>query len=374
MVGPCKIVAERLGGIAAEEDRPGVADLGHDRKGISGDDLKVLGRDRVGRFYKVIQAVADEDIAVICKGFLNDLFSGEHLQKSVDLVGNRLCERLIRRKKDRACHGIVLCLREKVRRDEPGVGRLVRDHKDLAGACDRVDAGHAKTRFFGKGYENVAGARDLVHLGNGLRAIGHSCDRLRAADLVDLCRARNVRSCNRAGRCLAVCTGGRAHDDLLNACHLGRDNIHQNAGGIHSAAAGHIAARNRDRCDLLPQDHAVLSGCDPAVSLLLFVIAADVLRRLLHDFDQFGIQRRIRLLDLFSRYAQRIGREMAFVELLAVFEQGVVAVLTDIVNDLLDGLLIIAVIGGAAADQLLKGLRFCILIKLYYSHTVANPL
>ena len=169
----------------------------------------------------------------------------------------------------------MFCLGKQIRGNKTGIGSLIRDHQDLTGTRDRVNAGHAETGFLGKGHINIAGTCDLIGLWNGLCAISHGRDGLGSAGLVDFRRARNVGSHHAASRYFSVRTGRRDHNDLLNAGYFGRHDIHQNAGGIDRPAAGHITARHLDRGDLLSQDDAVLTGRDPAVDLLLLVIDTD---------------------------------------------------------------------------------------------------
>ena len=48
MVGTGAVIAQRLGGVVAEEDRAGVADAAEERLRIGDRQLEVLGRDAVG--------------------------------------------------------------------------------------------------------------------------------------------------------------------------------------------------------------------------------------------------------------------------------------------------------------------------------------
>ena len=70
-------------------------------------------------------------------------------------------------------------------------------------------------------------SNDLGHLRNGLRAIGHGGNALRAAGLEHLGHTRHAR--RHQGRVIDFSVGARRRndDDLLHARHLGRDRGHQ---------------------------------------------------------------------------------------------------------------------------------------------------
>ena len=68
----------------------------------------------------------------------------------------------------------------------PGVGGLVGDHDHLARAGGEVDADAARNEQLRSGDVGIARADDAVDGGDRVGAEGERCDRLRAADRVDL--------------------------------------------------------------------------------------------------------------------------------------------------------------------------------------------
>ena len=87
----------------------------------------------------------------------------------------------------------MLRLTEQISRDIAGVGLFIRDNQNLARARDHIDGNGTEDLLLRFGDKGVAGADDLVHLGNALGAVRQSGDRLCAADLEDLIDARNGR-------------------------------------------------------------------------------------------------------------------------------------------------------------------------------------
>ena len=87
----------------------------------------------------------------------------------------------------------MLRLTEQISRDIAGVGFFIRDDQDLARAGDHIDGDRAEDLLLRLGDKGVAGADDLVHLGNALGTVGERGDRLCAADLEDPVDARDGR-------------------------------------------------------------------------------------------------------------------------------------------------------------------------------------
>ena len=83
----------------------------------------------------------------------------------------------------------MLCLGQKIRSHKTGIRSLVRQHQDLAGACDGVDAHETVNGFFRQSHIDISGAHDLVHLRDRFRTESHGGDGLSAAGLVDLINA-----------------------------------------------------------------------------------------------------------------------------------------------------------------------------------------
>ena len=355
VVGACVVIAKRFRGIASQEDGACIADPCHDLKGIFRDDLKVLGSNGICRVNEFIHGLTDKNIAIILDGFADDICAGKLLDKAVDFFCHGLGQFLVGREQDGTGHGIMLCLGQKVRRHIAGIGCPVCDHQDLAGAGDRVNAGHTKAGLLGQGNENISGARDLVDTGNGLRPVSHCCDRLCAAHLVYFVRAGNIRRDDGTRCSLAGGIGRRSDDDTLDTCDLGRDHVHQNTGGIDCSSAGYITSRDPDRRHLLSQDDPFLCGRDPALCDLFFVIGADIGCRSADDLNKFRCQFSVGSLDLLPADTDGLLCQSAFVEFLFQFKKGFIAPGADIVDDVSNRLLIFRIAGRASAQQGFQG-------------------
>ena len=146
----------------------------------------------------------------------------------------------------------MLGLRQHVDGEEARLGRFVGHDIDLAGPGELVDADLAEDLALGLVHIGIAGADDLVHGGNGRRAVGHGCDRLRAANPEDPVGAREVA----AGDHRRVRIGRQAGDDFLAAGNLRRNDRHHRCRENRIAAAGHIGADALDRNDAVAQVHA----------------------------------------------------------------------------------------------------------------------
>ena len=78
--------------------------------------------------------------------------------------------------------GVVLRLREKVRRDPVRARRVVRDDHHLGGPGEKVDTDVAVHELFRLGDVLIARADDHVHPGHARGPVGHRGDCLSAAD------------------------------------------------------------------------------------------------------------------------------------------------------------------------------------------------
>ena len=142
------------------------------------------------------------------------------------LGGHAIDEGGIRTEQDRLRQFVVLGLGEQVDRHPVGIGRAVGDDQHLRRAGHHVDADDAEDAALGAGDVGVAGTDDLVHLRNGLRAVGQRRDGLRAADgehAIDAGQMgsgqHQLRSSRRRRR--------HHHDQFPDAGHLGRNRVHQ---------------------------------------------------------------------------------------------------------------------------------------------------
>jgi hypothetical protein len=166
----------------ADEDRAGVADVGDPVLGVVQRQLEVLGRDAVGERAGLLQAVDVDQRAAVgerpwrsCRGAAWWAAGGRSLVHRVDEAG-------VGAQQDGLRELVVLGLGEEVHRHPVGVAGAIGDDQHFGGPGDHVDADGAEHAALGLGHIGVARADDLVHLRDGLRAVGQRRHRLRAAD------------------------------------------------------------------------------------------------------------------------------------------------------------------------------------------------
>ena len=186
MVGTADIIADRLGGVGAEEDRAGITDAKRQRLGVGRHDLQMLGGDGVGERHGLIELFHQDDGAVIVPGFSRDLRTGQGGELRFDGARDVVGEPGIVGDQDRLRVHVVLGLRQQVGGDPVGIAGVVGDHQHLGGAGDHVDADFPEHEALGGGDIGIAGADDLGHRRDGGGAIGQSGHGLRAADAIDL--------------------------------------------------------------------------------------------------------------------------------------------------------------------------------------------
>ncbi len=119
----------------------------------------------------------------------------------------------------------MLGLAQQIQRNPVRVIVPVRDDQNFRGARNHVDADTPEDPALGSRDKGVAGAGDLVNRGNGLRAIGQGCNRLRAADAIDgidpgdACGQQHQRVHHPVGH-------GAADDQMFNPGNPCRNGIH----------------------------------------------------------------------------------------------------------------------------------------------------
>ena len=75
------------------------------------------------------------------------------------------------------------CLSKQVGGNIPGVGAIIGDDNDLAGTIKSIDTDHAVDEFFSLDNVPITGSPiDLVHAGDGRRAVSQGGDSLGAAN------------------------------------------------------------------------------------------------------------------------------------------------------------------------------------------------
>ena len=112
MIRSRKVVAERLGGIFADKDCSGVADLRHHLKRILRHKFQVLGRNLIDRCNRIVQTVGNQNVSVILQRFCDDLLSRQLLHKSVNLCRYLPGKRAACGNQDSRSHLVMLRLRQ----------------------------------------------------------------------------------------------------------------------------------------------------------------------------------------------------------------------------------------------------------------------
>ena len=217
----------------------------------------------------------------------------------------------------------MLGLGEQVGGAERGGGRLVGDHYSFARAVEGVDADLAEDGSFRQRDEDVAGAADLVDLGDAGCAVRKCSDRLRAAHAVDAIDASDVRRDELDRRHAAVFAGGRGDQHLFDSGDAGRDCGHQHGRRIDDSRARRVDADTAQRRRL--DADAVAREALEYVPPLLFVEGTDAIGGEAEGFDDFRIDMIVGGAHLVLPYSKRgVGRA---VERLAVAQERGVAVL-----------------------------------------------
>ena len=242
-------------------------------------------------------------------------------------------------------------LRKQVGGNGRGVRGLVRDDEDLARSRHHVDADGAEHGFFGKGDVDVAGARDLVHLGDALRAVGERGYGARSAREEDAIHTRDLRRRDNLVAHAAALCGRRDHAKLLHSRDFCGDGVHEHGAGIARRAAGDVDAHALYGRDLLPQHGAVGTGVAKSVPLLHLVEFADVGCRPFKHRLVVRRHSRKRRVPVFAGELEAGGS--AAVELFGVIAQGGIALCAHLCHYLLHRAFVLGVVVDAAVQEIL---------------------
>ena len=183
-----------------------------------------------------------------------------------------------------------------------GVAFAVGNDQDFTGARNHVDGHQPENLLLGLRNIRVAGADDFVHLGDAFGTVGQGSDGLGAAHLEDLIHPRDLRRRQDGRVHFAVLSRRRGHHDLRAPGDPGGNGVHQHRGGVGRRAAGDVDAHLLDGGHLLAQDDARLVRDDKAVSHLLRMEQADVLRSLLQNGEKFRLHQGKGFFDLLLGY------------------------------------------------------------------------
>ena len=316
VVGAGEVVADRLAGSLAEKDRAGVADLAEPAPRVGDQQLDVLRGDAVDEARPCCQVGHGDDEAEGFEG-RGDLPPPRQGGELFFRLGLNLArQRFGRGDADRGLEAAaVLGLRQQVGGDVAGIGALVRQHCDLGGAGDGVDADAAVDLLLGGYGPGAAGAGDLVDRGDGPGAEGEGGDRLGAADGVDLVESQHGRG-GENHRVRQAAGAGRGDDaDLLDAGHLRRHRGHQQRRQQRGLPSGDAEADPAQRQDPLAQDDAVPVLEEPGVAQLAAVKRADVRCRPGDRFLELRIHGRPCVVERLARNAEPPGGQGDAVEL-----------------------------------------------------------
>ena len=281
VVGPGTVVAQALAGVGAEEDRPRMLEQRVPAVRFAAADLQVLGRDAVADGTGLFHAGRLDQRTTAVQALGDDLGAGHFRQQAINGGLHLIDIGRIRAQQDGLRQFIMFGLAEQIHRHPFSGSAAIGQHQNLARAGNHVDAHGAEHAALGAGHIGIAGAGDLVHLGDGGCAIGQCGHGLRAADGKGTRNTRHISRCQHQ-RIAFAARRRHHHDDVFHASHMRRNRVHQHGGWIGGLATRHIDAHAVQRRDLLAQQRAVRVAIAPALSagaLLRLVIAADPGRR-----------------------------------------------------------------------------------------------
>ena len=135
----------------------------------------------------------------------------------------------------------MLGLDQQVETCESPVDSFVGEHDHFAGSSGRTGVDDMRNKPFRSGNPGTSRTNDLGHLWNGLRAICHGGDALRATRLEHLGDTRHPCRHQSCVIDLSVGTRRRNDDDIFDASHFGRDRGHQGHGRKRPLAARNVA-------------------------------------------------------------------------------------------------------------------------------------
>ena len=230
---------------------------------------------------------------------------------------------------------VMLGLTEQVSGHDSGIALPVGDNQDLAGSGHHVDAYPAEDLLLRLSHKLVAGSHDLVHSGDGFCSVCQCSDRLGAAYPEDPVHAADLRRRKNIGVDLPVLAGGRHHADLLHPGDLGRDGVHQDAGGIRCRASGDVKPHPLQRQHLLAHHDSVLVVEKEAVADLVLMESHDAVRRPEKNLDQNRVGPAETLLH--SSHAHFHRGDVRAVELLRISLESLVAVGPHVLQNSPDG-------------------------------------
>ena len=147
VVGACQVVAQRDGGVGADEDRAGVADPCGDLRRLLGLDLQVLGRPGVGDGDGRVKVVGDDVAGLATQGGLDPFPVPGGFELAGDLLVHLAWQGRVGGDEEAAGVLVVLSLADQVGGDEPRIGGVVGDDGDLGQASPSMPTTPCSSRL-----------------------------------------------------------------------------------------------------------------------------------------------------------------------------------------------------------------------------------
>ena len=179
-------------------------------------------------------------------------------------------------------------------------------------------------RLFRQCHIDISRAGDLIHPGHAFCSIGQGRHRLGAAYFQDFIRAGLPGRHQRERRQLPILIRRGSHQNLLHSRHLGRDDVHQHAGGIGRLAAGDINPHPPEGPDDLGKTDARLLQRKP-FPLLPGMVFLNIPGTLPDDLDKRRVYRFIGRLNFLLRNIEGSLVHVKAVKPLCIGEQSAVA-------------------------------------------------
>ena len=335
MVRAGDVVADRLGRVAAEKDRAGMAHPGCQPVRLGDRQLDMFRRDPVDQSDPLVQVVDDDRGAMGPPAGAGDIGARQGSELVGDGADHGIGEVGVVGDQDRLRRLVVLGLGQQVGGDPGRIVVAVGQHQDFRRPGDQVDADPAEDPTLGGRHIGIAGPDDLVHRRDRRRAVGQRADRLGAAEAVDLVDAGKLGGGQHQRVDHAVRRRHR-HDQTVDAGNPRRHRVHQHRRGIGRAPARHVDPDRLDRrppaaeldagvidVALLGRHLAAMEGLDPPVG--------ETERVELGGFAGGG-----RALDLGPVEANRFRHQCDPVEAPGIFQHRLVAAPFDVIQDLDD--------------------------------------
>ena len=303
MVGPRKVVPQRLRGIGSQEYRSRMAHIGQQLERLCRQKLHMLRSGDIGKAQGLLHILCNNDKAVALDGCPGNFLSGHLLHLLLHLCRHLFCQSLIIGDYNTGGQRIMLCLTQHIRRRIHRVGSLVSHNEDFTGTCQHINIHMAIDFLLGQSHKDIARAGNLIHPRDSSRAKSHGRNGLGPANLVNLADPCQLSGNEHIGIDLAVLRGHH-HNDFPHPSHRRGHSIHQHRGRVGRRASGHIDAHPVQGNQGLPKNGALLPVGHPGVGLLLLMVAAHIGGSLLQGFHHLGICRLFRCLELRLRHQE----------------------------------------------------------------------